>query len=143
MKKSEVAALFALIAFYDARVQFDEGKLEAWNLALDEDMPFDFAKSIIVNHYADLTTAIMPANLNEKWRIARRDYVKRDFNDKMAVEREQANSVAVPCPPDIREQLLKTFSTLSKTIANPSRTQKAGGTDATVAGNQRESASNL
>ena len=171
MKKSEVAMLFAVIVFYDQRIQFDEGKLEAWHLALDDDMPFEYGRKIIVDYYSENTSAIMPANLNEKWRSHRRYVRELDLQEKNRNRLESEQNKAVPIPPDIKAKLLATLGISAKDdsalavecdfceapigkrcktpngieftvgVAHPSRYEKAK--DATVEENQRKDSSQL
>lgn len=134
MKKSEVAALFAVIIFYDARVQFDEGKLIAWHMALDEDMTFEFGRSAVIKHYADTTTAIMPAMINEKWRSHKqlqRD-IARSENQRLQMQAVES----VPIPEDVKRELLEKFKSKPSAYLATTRTN-----DASVEDSKRESAS--
>ena len=72
MKRSEIAMLLTMAKATDDRVAVDESRVMAWEATLDQDMPFDFARQSLISHYADKQSVIMPANLNEHWRIEKR-----------------------------------------------------------------------
>lgn len=67
MNASDVSDLLDFVSTFDGRITVTEQRCEAWALALNKDLPYDFAHSIIVKHYASDSTAITPADFNSIW----------------------------------------------------------------------------
>lgn len=109
MKPSEVAALLSMIVFYDPRIQYDEGKLAAWSSALVDDMPLQFAREAVNNHYAKSREAIMPADINEAWVIELRSEMGRWKKEQFELEMAQAEAEAVPPDSDLVRDILSTM----------------------------------
>lgn len=68
MNASDVADLVTFINTFDARIEPTRDKVEAWALALNADMSYEFAHNLIVGHYASQTDAIMPADFNSAYK---------------------------------------------------------------------------
>jgi len=71
MTKQEVAILLTGIASVDDRFDPDEARVEAWAAILDSDMTLEFARSLMIKHYANNTKPVMPADFNSPWRTFR------------------------------------------------------------------------
>jgi len=71
MKKQEVAILLTGIASVDDRIDPDEARIEAWAVILDSDMTLEFARGLMIKHYANTTKPLMPADFNSPWRTFR------------------------------------------------------------------------
>jgi len=68
MNKQEVAILLTGIASVDDRFDPDEARVEAWAAILDSDMTLEFARLLMIRHYANNTKPVMPADFNSPWR---------------------------------------------------------------------------
>ena len=53
MNKQEVAILLTGIASVDDRFDPDEARIEAWSAILDSDMTLEFARGLMIKHYAN------------------------------------------------------------------------------------------
>jgi hypothetical protein len=108
MKRSEVAMLLTMAKATDDRVTVDEGRVEAWHWTLDQDMDYEFAKAAMLKHYAHHTDPVMPADINDLWRIER-DYRRTKAEQQAWREQQkQLESAAVDARPyieSIMEQL--------------------------------------
>jgi hypothetical protein len=71
MNKQEVAILLTGIASVDDRFDPDEARIEAWSAILDNDMTLEFARLLMIKHYANNTKPVMPADFNSPWRTFR------------------------------------------------------------------------
>jgi hypothetical protein len=67
MNRSEVAQLFAYACLFDGRLQADEGKILAWDAAINQDMTFEFAKRFVSVHYSNDDKVIAPVYFNKEW----------------------------------------------------------------------------
>lgn len=82
MNKQEVAILLTGIASVDDRIDPDEARLEAWAAILDPDMTLEFARGLMIKHYANTTRPLMPADFNAPWRTFRKvEEDKQWFNE--------------------------------------------------------------
>jgi len=61
------------IASVDDRFDPDEARVEAWTAILDPDMTLEFARGLMIKHYANNTKPIMPADFNLPWRNFRKE----------------------------------------------------------------------
>ena len=52
MTPQEVAATLTAIAAVDDRVDPDQMRIAMWHQILDSDLPLEFARVCVVNHYA-------------------------------------------------------------------------------------------
>jgi hypothetical protein len=75
MNRSEVAQLFAYACLFDMRLQADEGKILAWDAALNQEMTFEFAKTFVSIHYSNDDKVIAPSYFNKEW-LRRQDREK-------------------------------------------------------------------
>lgn len=81
MNKQEVAILLTGIASVDDRIDPDDARLEAWAVILDPDMTLEFARGLMIKHYANTTKPLMPADFNQPWRNFRQvELDKQWFN---------------------------------------------------------------
>ena len=71
MNKQEVAILLTGIASVDDRFDPDEARVEAWAAILDSDMTLEFARGLMIKHYANNVKPVMPADFNSPWRTFR------------------------------------------------------------------------
>ena len=67
MNRSEVAQLFAYCCLFDMRLQADEGRILAWDAALNPEMTFQFAKDFVSRHYSNDDKVIAPVYFNKEW----------------------------------------------------------------------------
>ena len=82
MDKQQVAILLAGIASVDDRIDPDDARLEAWTAILDPDMTLEFARGLMIKHYANTTKPLMPADFNQPWRTFRQvESDKQWFNE--------------------------------------------------------------
>lgn len=82
MDKQQVAILLAGIASVDDRIDPDDARLEAWTAILDPDMTLEFARGLMIKHYANTTRPLMPADFNQPWRNFRQvELDKQWFNE--------------------------------------------------------------
>lgn len=110
MNPQEALTVLAVAALVDPRVgaasDADKvGKAAVWAAALDHDMPADWARNFVPRHYAELTTVIMPADLNHAWRQELRKRREAERTTRQRMELEAANARSVPMPDHVREQL--------------------------------------
>ena len=110
MTPQECASLLALAGAYDARLtppsrQDAQARAVAWSLALSDSMTLEWARTAIVGHYAESTSTIMPADVNRRWGIHRRQMAESSRREKMRMEIEQAKETAVPMPDTVRQML--------------------------------------
>jgi hypothetical protein len=68
-------------------------------------MTLEWARTAIVGHYAESTSTIMPADVNRRWGIHRRQMAESSRREKMRMEIEQAKETAVPMPDTVRQML--------------------------------------
>jgi hypothetical protein len=73
MDKLHIASLLVAIASVDDRFDPDEARVEAWTAILDPDMTLEFARGLMIKHYANNTKPIMPADFNLPWRNFRKE----------------------------------------------------------------------
>lgn len=68
MNPQEVAKVLTAIASIDDRLDPDQPRVAMWCATLAHNMTFEFAKSVVVEHYATKTTTLMPAHFNDAWK---------------------------------------------------------------------------
>ena len=68
MNPQEVAMVLTAIASIDDRLDPDQPRVAMWCATLAPNMTFEFAKAVVVEHYATKTSTPMPAHLNEAWK---------------------------------------------------------------------------
>lgn len=73
MDKLHIASLLVAIASVDDRFDPDEARVEAWTAILDPDMTLEFARGLMIKHYANNTKPIMPADFNLPWKNFRKE----------------------------------------------------------------------
>lgn len=96
MNRSEVAKLFAYACLFDGRLQSDEGKILAWDAALNPEMNFEFAKYFVSVHYMKEDRVIAPVYFNKEWdrQNAHRNEMER--SKRIALAYDEAVSKAAP-----------------------------------------------
>lgn len=72
MTPAEIDALLLAAKAVDDRVVPDDARAAAWLGLIESDMPFEFARSVLMTHYKNDKTAIMPSDFNTAWSIERR-----------------------------------------------------------------------
>lgn len=112
MTPSEAATILAVASTLDARLRpvnenDADTKAKAWAITLDTDLPVDVARKLVLNHYKEATTSIMPANLNRAWRDHKRTLNEKQRETERRLEHQKQQALAVPMPETIREQLKK------------------------------------
>lgn len=98
MTPAEVAALLTAAKSLDDRVTPDKPRTAGWCATLDEDLTFDDARTFLVDHYRTETRAIMPADINIRWRA-----VKRTRAEEAAARQLLDAPDGVPMPEHLRE----------------------------------------
>lgn len=104
MNEHQASVILALAATLDVRMtppSHADGaaRSKAWAATLNSEMTPEFAADFVRRHYATSTETIMPAHVNEAWKVHRRQEAE-------ALEREALTSGrGVPMPPEIRRQL--------------------------------------
>lgn len=104
MNEHEASIVLAFASTLDMRItppsQADgAARSKAWAATLTAEMPPQFAVEYVRRHYATSTETVMPAHLNEAWKVHRRQEAE-------ALEREALTSgKGVPMPPEVRRQL--------------------------------------
>ena len=104
---SEAARVLAVGATYDPRLnppsrEDSLARAQAWSLALDPDLNEADAVQLVIDHYRDHSTAILPATVNLAWRRRKADRAERERSTRALTEQRSAASTAVPMPPEIR-----------------------------------------
>lgn len=110
MKPAEAGTVLAVASAFDARLtprsdEDAEAKAYAWALALDSDMPTDWARRFVAKHYAEASTTIMPADVNAAWRRERRAMNDAERANRQKLEIEAAEANAVPMPDEIKNRI--------------------------------------
>lgn len=72
MSPAEIQALLMAAKALDDRVMPDQARVAGWLGVIKPDLPFDFARDVLMRHYAESTDVIMPAHFNIAWSIERR-----------------------------------------------------------------------
>ena len=96
MDKLHIASLLVAIASVDDRFDPDEARVEAWTAILDPDMTLEFARGLMIKHYANNTKPIMPADFNHPWRNFRKEqedkqwFIELENNKKELTETTKA-----------------------------------------------------
>lgn len=107
MSPDECARILAIAGTYDSRLtppsRADaQARSVAWSKALHETMPVDWAADAVVDHYANQTSQLMPAHLNQAWKSSRRAAAER-----RAAETALAASDGVPMPEHIKAEITR------------------------------------
>jgi hypothetical protein len=110
MTPSDAASLLAVASSLDPRLTPPSkadgvARATVWSAALDDDIPVDKARGIIVMHYRESTEAIMPAHVNRAWRQHRKQFLEAERRDMDAKAAAQQAAIAVPMPESIRQHL--------------------------------------
>lgn len=101
----------------DDRVTVDEGRVLAWEAALDHDLIFDDARRFILKHYADNTIPVMPAHVNGLWRSEKRT-LKDRADSKAWFAEQRALAAQAPDPTPYIEEIRKTLKTPKENVAS-------------------------
>lgn len=71
MNKSEVLGILFMAKQYDDRQTCDDGRVQAWQAALNPDMQLEFAAEFVVKFYStQADKKLMPAHLNDAYKVA-------------------------------------------------------------------------
>lgn len=110
MTQQEVLIILAMAATFDARLTAgdDTEKLNrsrAWHAALDKDLSFQDGKQFVIDHYADHKSAIMPADINLRWRKVRAHNKPIEQTKQLVRQLEADRSRATGMPESVRVQL--------------------------------------
>ena len=89
MDKQQVAILLAGIASVDDRIDPDDARLEAWTAILDADMTLEFARGLMIKHYANTTRPLMPADFNQPWRNFRQVELDKQWFNEIENDRKE------------------------------------------------------
>ena len=109
---SEAARVLAVAATFDPRLnppsrEDSMARAQAWSLALDPDLTENDAIQLVIEHYRDHTTAVLPATVNAAWRIKRSQEAERSRSTLALEAQRSAAASAVPMPPEIKQALHK------------------------------------
>lgn len=96
MNRSEVAKLFAYACLFDGRLQADEGKILAWDAALNTDITFEWAKYFVSVHYMKEDRVIAPVYFNKEWDRQNAHRLEMEKSKRLALEYDEAMSKAAP-----------------------------------------------
>jgi hypothetical protein len=110
MELKEVLVILAMASTYDARLTAggDEEKLnrgKAWHAALDKDLSYDQCRQYVIDHYSDYKTALMPADINLRWRKHKTHNRPIETTKQLVKQIEADRSRATGMPQRVREQL--------------------------------------
>lgn len=105
MTPEEMFQVLSAAAAYDARLTPPSkadamARARAWAAAVPDGLPVELAMETVVKHYARTRDQIMPADLNEAYRV-RRD---RERGELEAAERSSGQR-GVPMPEHVRQQM--------------------------------------
>lgn len=103
MKRSDIAMLLTMVKATDDRMTVDEARIVAWHYTLDQEMPYDFARKCVVDHYSNSRNTIMPADINERWRIHRDNEERKAAQDRWRDEQRALEAASVDGRPYIQE----------------------------------------
>ena len=71
MNRSEVLGILYMAKQYDDRQTCDEGRVQAWQVALNPEMGLEFAAEFVVKFYSSQPDKkLMPAHLNDAYKVA-------------------------------------------------------------------------
>lgn len=106
MNIKDTIRLLAVAATFDQRLKPPteadaQARAVAWHAALDNDMAPDHAEQTVIRHYAERTTAIMPADVNHAWREYRRAIKQAEAAEQYRLQIEAAEAEACPPPPEV------------------------------------------
>jgi hypothetical protein len=110
MEIREVLVILAMASTYDARLTAgdDSEKLnrgKAWHAALDKDLTYEQCREYVIAHYAEHKTALMPADLNLRWRKHKAHNRPIETTKQLVRQIEADRSRATGMPQRVREQL--------------------------------------
>lgn len=110
MTPEDASKMLAFAATLDPRLRPPSdadalARAQTWTYALDEDMPVGTAIRIVADHYRESTATIMPANINTRWRVLRREQREHERQRALAAQRAREEAEAVPMPPDVAQRL--------------------------------------
>jgi len=97
MDKLHIASLLVAIASVDDRFDPDEARVEAWTAILDPDMTLEFARGLMIKHYANNTKPIMPADFNLPWRNFRKEQDDKQWFAELDIKRTQKTHLLRNC----------------------------------------------
>ena len=115
MTPSDAAILLAMAATLDPRLspptpEDAQARAQAWAATLDPDLDLTEAKRMLITHYRETTSGVMPAHLNRLWRDYRRTMTAQQRENRELHARRQLEALAVPMPESVREQLRSILS---------------------------------
>ena len=131
MNRSEVAQLFAYACLFDMRLQADEGKILAWDAALNQEMTFEFAKTFVSIHYSNDDKVIAPSYFNKEW-SRRQDREKEQLRTRQYMMELEEGKTKAATPEQVDYYLKQIRDVLGK-----------GKSDADLATDSGEVASDL
>jgi hypothetical protein len=112
MKKIEIGQLLAAAKSLDPFIKGDNNQTNAWLAVLDSDMPFEFGRKIVVQHYRNTDQTIKPVIFIRAWQA------ERNLKNWDKAEGNPTNHV--PATP----QAVSKFVALAQSAMTASRTQK-------------------
>lgn len=111
MEKQQVAILLTAIAAVDDRIDPDEARIEAWTAILDSDMTLEFARGLMIKHYANTTKPIMPADFNSPWRTFRERMADKEWFAELEYKRTEL-------PSELKQLLQQTRAKIGLKVDN-------------------------
>jgi hypothetical protein len=116
MTPAQAATILAVAATFDARLRpptEEDSRLraQAWSATLDPDMPPEAGQRLVNDHYRNFTDCLMPAHLNQLWRVEKRRNGELFRSDLTRKQIAAASAVAVPMPPNVKHELSKLLGT--------------------------------
>jgi hypothetical protein len=107
---SEAAKVLAVAVTFDSRLtppsrEDSIARAQAWSLALDERMTEQEAIRLVIDHYRESSDSLMPASLNKAYWRSREAGKERAITSDALDDHRRAMEVAVPMPPEIKQQI--------------------------------------
>ena len=94
MTRDEIAQLLTAAKSLDAFIKGDKNQINAWYATFDANMPFDFARKILVQHYRVSEQTIKPVIFIRAWQ-AERNLMNRDKDEENPINHVPATRETV------------------------------------------------
>lgn len=80
-------------------------RAQAWASALDDAIPVEVAREIVIDHYRRNTTVLMPAHVNAEWKRIREMRWLSEMTSMHRNEVQERREKSTPMPISVREAL--------------------------------------
>ena len=110
MELKEVLVILAMASSYDARLTAGDdaeklNRAKAWQAAIDRDLSYEQCREYVIAHYSDHKTALMPADINLRWRKHKAHNRPIEATKQLTSQIKADRSRATGMPQKVREQL--------------------------------------